>query len=103
MKSMSLNEIQLCLDVPETILGHELLSWFASEPHAKVHRDEFTFSGQKTYSFSAHLNGIESIIGFGRSQDELTSAVKACAEAVERKVCQEFFKSNDTLPLEAPV
>ncbi len=100
MKLMSLSELQLCLDLPETILGQDLLSWFASQNQAKVHRDEFTFAGQKTYRFSAHLKESESMIGFGRSQDELTSAVKACAEAVERKACQEFFKSNDALPLQ---
>jgi len=97
---MTLDQLKSLLDVPEKIFGDELLSWFASQERSSVHRDDFTFAGKKTYRFCANLTGNEGMSGFGRSQDELTAAVKACAEAIERAAYVDFLKHDRLLNLQ---
>ncbi len=81
------------------IYGQELLSWFAHQPESKIVRDDFLFSGKNICRIFANLCSDKSLGGFGRSQDEFLAAIKACAEALERKVYQQHGSRKDLLDL----
>lgn len=81
------------------IYGQELLSWFAKQPNSTIMRDDFLFSGKKICRIFANLSSDKSLGGFGRSQDDFLAAVKACAEAFERKVYQQYISKSDLLDL----
>ena len=100
VQTMTLKQLESTLDLPEQVFANDLLSWFVSKNESKVHSDEFTFSGKRIYRFCANFTGTEGMSGFGRSQDELTAAVKACAEALERTTYREFIKQNGSLNLQ---
>ncbi len=100
VQMMTLKQLESCLDLPEQIFANDLLSWFAGQNDAKVHSDEFIFSGKRIYRFCANISGTEGMSGFGRSQDETIAAVKACAEAIERNTYREFLKQNGSLNLQ---
>ncbi len=100
VQMMTLKQLESCVDLPEQTYASDLLPWFVSKNESKVHSDEFIFSGKRIYRFCANITGIEGMSGFGRSQDEMTAAVKACAEALERKIYGEFLKQNGSLNLQ---
>lgn len=81
------------------IYGQALLSWFAKQPNSTVMRDDFSFSEKTICRIFANLTTDKSLGGFGRSQDEFLAAVKACAEAFERKVYQQYISKSDLLDL----
>lgn len=99
LRPMELAQLQSSLNMPEEIYGNELLSWFGSQESAVVHREEFIFNDKKVFRFCANLNGSNGLNGFGRSLDEQTAAIKACAEAVERAVYRVYLKQNGLLNL----
>lgn len=94
--------IQVVLDQlknSETVFANKLLNWFANQEGVTIAKDEFNFSNKKIHRFYANLNTVENMGGFGRSLDETTAAVKACAEAIERKVQSLLINQKDILTL----
>lgn len=81
------------------LYGQELLSWFSKQSDCKITYDSFSFSGKNVCRFFANLSSDNSLGGFGRSQNEFLAAVKACAEAVERRAYQRFIHAKNLLDL----
>jgi len=99
IRPMELAQLQSSLNMPEEIYGNELLSWFGNQESAVAHREEFVFNDKKVFRFCANLSDSIGLNGFGRSLDEQTAAVKACAEAIERTVYRIYLKQNGLLNL----